>query len=153
MHKLIKAAKANIQAEDRGYTPLEVLGTLFLIGILIAFLIVRFLGWRDSAYDRDAQATARSVVLSAEAVYQDGLAYSATDTDYDAEVAALITGGDVELIGGGTELAIIVSSDSGTDFGMVLSATGQTQFCEDVVPGAADVAAALVGATCSTDGF
>ena len=127
--------KALLREDDKGYTPLEVLGTLFLIGILVSFLIVRFLGWRDSANDRKAQATARTVVLSAEGVYQDdGLAYSDTAADYDAEVGAVITaiqasGGDVKEGTTDQTLYISVESDSGEFMTIVMSATAQADFC------------------------
>lgn len=146
--------KRFLQEDDKGYTPLEVLGTLFLIGILVSFLIVRFLGWRDSANDRKAQATARSVVLAAEGLYQDqGLAYSDTAGDYDAEVAAVIGGTDVTVTEGATDqlLYINVASESGTNMAIILDAAAQVQFCT----GAAAVvdAATATAATCSTDSF
>lgn len=117
---------------DAGYSPLEVLTTLLLIGILIGFLLVRFLGWRDAAMDRDAQATVREGALVAEAVYADNLTFVQATIENDVDLVAEpigFVGDDADAAGSHQEMVLYRQSGSGTYFGAIWITAEPLRFC------------------------
>jgi type IV pilus assembly protein PilA len=69
---------------ERGFTLIEVLVVILIIGILAAIAIPVFLSQRNSAYDAEAKSNARSLVTQVETCFT-------TDQDYrDCDTAAEI---------------------------------------------------------------
>ena len=121
-----------LRREDSGYTPLEVLGTLFLIGILVGFLIVRFIGWRDSANDRKAQHTVREAALVSEGIHdQEGFFVESQITaDPDlVSVGLAFLGDDAVATGSHKEMVLYLQSDTGNYFGAVWNTGEPLLFC------------------------
>ena len=61
-------------AED-GFTLIELLVVLVIIAVLLAIAVPSYLGFKDRAADRTAQANLRSALPSAEAYYSDRRTY------------------------------------------------------------------------------
>jgi type IV pilus assembly protein PilA len=59
-----------------GFTLIELLVVIIIIGILLAVAVPSYLGFRDRANDKAAQANVRSAVPAVEAYYSDNGSYS-----------------------------------------------------------------------------
>ncbi len=132
--------KPKLPHKEGGFTLIEVMVVVLIIGVLLAIGVPTFLGARERAQDRSAQSSVRVAQSSALVVYTD-------DSDFtDANVRALraaepgftwINGNaastdekrvSVAARSNGTEWGAAAMSDSGTCFYIRLREAGTTLY-------------------------
>ena len=90
-------------SRQEGFTLIELLVVLIIIGVLLAIAVPSYLGFKDRAQQKAAQANVRSGIPTAEAYFLDNDSYAG------------LTVGELTTIDAGTKLdnAVAVNSDEG----------------------------------------
>ena len=105
MAATISGLRRRLAREESGFTLIELLIVLVIIGILLAVAVPSYLGFKDRAKQRAAQANVRTAVPAVEAYF--------ADTGHYTNMA--LTTGDAPDIGGltgidaGVSITVVVS--------------------------------------------
>jgi len=118
--------------EETGFTLVELLVVMLILGILAAIAIPSFFNQRDKAKDADAKAAARTAQTAMETFGTDhGGSYAgaaANGSDLKA-IEPTLTGKTIAVTAGAKEYTITVNSEvAGQDFTIARAATGATTF-------------------------
>jgi type IV pilus assembly protein PilA len=85
--------------DERGFTLIELMIVVMIIGVLVTIALPTFLGARTRAYDSAAQSDIRNAFVAEKAYYSDNLTYT-TDPATMTAIEAAITylDGDTPLV-------------------------------------------------------
>ncbi len=75
---------------EEGFTLIELMVVVLIIAVLVAIAIPSFLGFRNRAQDRSAQADIRNTLLGEKAVWTDSGAFTTVEADLKAFEPTLV---------------------------------------------------------------
>ena len=78
----------DLVAGDGGFTLLETLAVMVIIGLLAAITVPQIAKWREKAYVTALKTDARNIANAIEAFYVDKQRYPTTPAEFDALVAS-----------------------------------------------------------------
>jgi type IV pilus assembly protein PilA len=119
--------------DEAGFTLIELMVVVLIIGILIAIALPVFLGSRTRAQDRAAQSAVRTAYVAANTFYASAQDY----TDFDVDEGEAAEPG-IEWIGGGTAPTtdqVSIEAASGSTLLLVTLSDSGTFFCIAQLPG------------------
>lgn len=139
-----------MRGEEEGFTLIELMVVVLIIGILIAIALPTFLGARSRAQDKQAQSSLRNTLTAAKTQYTDGDTYVGVDeTTLGALEPALTFVGHAAASVGPNSMS--VDPVSATEFvGAALSKSGTCFAIKDVITTGVTYAKGFAGA-CSAD--
>ena len=99
--------------KEEGFTLIELMVVVLIIAVLVAIAIPSFLGFRNRAQDRSAQADLRNTLLGEKAVWVDTGAYTEDEALLKAFEPTLITNdSDADTAGVFTNLSVASTDDA-----------------------------------------
>jgi type IV pilus assembly protein PilA len=135
---MLKLLRNRIQ-DDKGFTLIELMVVVLIIAILIAIAIPTFLGLRERAQDRAAQAELRDGLTAAKAFYTDDETYTGFDDAMAESIEPSLNwaGGEPDIETAADDVVRLTeASESGTVF-CIQDDAGETGYGEGATVAAA----------------
>jgi len=135
--------------EEAGFTLIELMVVVLIIGILIAIALPTFLGARERAQNRAAQSSLRNALVAAKTAYTDDGDYLGADTaaELDLIEPSLSYQPAGTASGSATEVSVAVNAGGNLWSGAALSDSGDCFWIADDANGPGTTYG--TGATCT----
>jgi type IV pilus assembly protein PilA len=104
-------------SDQRGFTLVELLVVILIIGILAAIALPAFLNQRDKASDVEAKSAVRNAQETLEAFHTDKASYNATVAELVELEPSLINARNFDLVATDTTYSLSVDSKPGNNGG------------------------------------
>jgi type IV pilus assembly protein PilA len=137
---MLRKLTERIDSEERGFSLIEVLVVILVIGILAAIALPAFLSQRSKGQDADAKSNARNTVSMLESYYANERKYTDAEKSNEVTKSGITIGsgkGEVALTLADQTYTVVGYSQSGTKFTIAKDANGKlTRSCDNKGDGA-----------------
>jgi type IV pilus assembly protein PilA len=125
---MLRKLNERIHSSARGFSLIEVLVVILIIGVLAAIALPLFIGERSKGQDADAKSNARNLVSSLESYYATERKYKGADSSQEITRSGIEIGngkGQAQLSLDDYTYTIIAHSQSGTKFTIEKDSNGK----------------------------
>ena len=129
---MLRKLRAHIGEGQRGFSLIELLIVILIIGVLAAIALPAFLGQRSKGQDSSAKSAARNLVSAVESFYATNKTYVNAGSDDDVQESGVYGTNDGEadiLSSSATGYRVVGQSASGNRFTITKTGTGVSRTC------------------------